>query len=233
MKYLLLVHVDGAEMARQTREESRRLGRDSLEYDRELERSGHYITSSALADPKEAVIVRRSGDGYATTDGPFAEVKEHLGEVILHADQDRSLWNRAQIEEGETLVRRALSMQRPGPYALQAAIAALHAADETDWTEIVALYDLLLQVAQSPVTALNRAVALGFASGFDAGLAAIDAVLPELGRYQPAHAARADFLRRLGRLDEAAVAYRHALELTTSETDKRFLENRLRESLHA
>ncbi|HEY9012329.1 MAG TPA: RNA polymerase sigma factor [Devosia sp.] len=155
------------------------------------------------------------------------------GDLILHADQDRSLWNRAQIEEGETLVRKALSMQRPGPYALQAAIAALHAADETDWTEILALYDLLLQVAPSPVTALNRAVALGFAHGFDGGLAAIDAVLPDLGRYQPAHAARADFLRRLGRLDDAAAEYRRALELTASETDRRFLENRLREVLHA
>ncbi|HEY9012328.1 MAG TPA: YciI family protein [Devosia sp.] len=88
MKYLLLVHLDSAEMAKQTQDEWRQLDRASLEYDRELERSGHYITSSALADPKEAVIVRRSGDGYATTDGPFAEVKEHLGGFIYIEARD-------------------------------------------------------------------------------------------------------------------------------------------------
>ncbi len=155
------------------------------------------------------------------------------GSLILHADQDRSLWNRAEIEEGETLVRKALTMQRPGPYALQAAIAALHAAETTDWEEIVLFYDLLLDTAPSPVAALNRAVAIGFARGFEAGLAAIDTVIAQLDTYQPAHAARADFLRRLGRDEEAAIAYRRALALTASDTDKRFLENRLREVLEA
>ena len=155
------------------------------------------------------------------------------GELILHADQDRRLWNRAQIAEGKELVRKALSMQRPGPYAIHAAIAALHAADETDWDELLVFHDMLLQPAPSPVGALNRAVVVGFASGFEAGLAAMDAVMGTLEGYQPAHAARADFLRRLGRRDEAATAYRRALELTTAETDKRFLENRLAEVLKA
>lgn len=155
------------------------------------------------------------------------------GSLILHADQDRGLWNRAQIAEGEGLVRKALSMQRPGPYAIQAAIAALHAADSTDWDEILVFYDMLLELAPSPVVVLNRAVALGFAQGFDTGLAAMDAVIAELATYQPAHAARADFLRRLGRSEEAAAAYRRALELTTSDTDKRFLQSRLAEVVDA
>lgn len=88
MKYLLLVHLDGSEMAKQTQEEWKKLDRDSLEYDRELERAGHYITSSALADPGEAVIVRRSDGGYSTTDGPFVEAKEHLGGFILVEARD-------------------------------------------------------------------------------------------------------------------------------------------------
>jgi RNA polymerase sigma-70 factor (ECF subfamily) len=154
------------------------------------------------------------------------------GELILHPDQDRALWNRAQIAEGEELVRKALSMQRPGPYALQAAIAALHAADQTDWDEILVFHDLLLRVAPTPVGALNRAVALGFARGFSDGLVAIDAVMSELSAYQPAHAARADFLRRLGHAAEAADAYRRALTLSSSETEKRFLQSRLDEVLN-
>jgi RNA polymerase sigma-70 factor (ECF subfamily) len=155
------------------------------------------------------------------------------GSLILHADQDRSLWNRTQIAEGEALVRKALAMQRPGPYALHAAIAALHAADETDWNEILLFHDLLQEAAPSPVGALNRAVALGFARGFEAGLAAIDTVMAELDGYQPAYAARADFLRRLERKTEAAAAYRRALELSTTEAEKRFIESRLAEILKA
>jgi RNA polymerase sigma-70 factor (ECF subfamily) len=155
------------------------------------------------------------------------------GSLILHADQDRGLWNRAQIAEGEAMVRKALSMQRPGPYAIQAAIAALHAADTTDWDEIIVFHDMLLEVAPSPVAALNRAVAIGFGRGFEAGLAEIDAVIAQLDNYQPAHSARADFLRRLGRRGEAADAYARALALTASDTDKRFLESRLREVLEA
>lgn len=155
------------------------------------------------------------------------------GSIVLFADQDRQLWDRAHIAEGEALVRQALALQRPGPYALQAAIAALHAADETDWAEIVLFHDLLLQVAPSPVAALNRAVALGFAKDFRIGLAAIEALLPELDTYQPAHAARADFLRRLGQAEAAAASYRRALDLSTSESEKRFLQSRLGEIVDA
>lgn len=155
------------------------------------------------------------------------------GSIVLHADQDRALWDRGKIAEGEALVRKALAMQRPGPYAIQAAIAALHAADETDWAEILLFHDLLLQVAPSPVAGLNRAVALGMAQGFAAGLAEIERLLPELESYQPAHAARADFLRRLGQAEAAAASYRRALELSTAETEKRFLESRLRELVDA
>lgn len=151
------------------------------------------------------------------------------GDLVLHAGQDRALWDRPMIAEGEALVRRALALQRPGAYALQAAIAALHAEDTTDWTEILALHDLLARIDASPVAALNRAVALGFARGFEAGLVAIEALLPALAHYQPAHVARADFLRRLGRGADAAESYRRALSLSVDESEKRFVANRLRE----
>lgn len=151
------------------------------------------------------------------------------GDLVLHADQDRALWDLPMIAEGEGLVRRALALQRPGAYALQAAIAALHAEDTTDWAEILALHELLGRLDVSPVAALNRAVALGFARGFEPGLAAIEALLPQLAAYQPAHVARADFLRRLGRRAEAAESYRRALSLSVDESEKRFVSNRLRE----
>lgn len=151
------------------------------------------------------------------------------GDLVLHADQDRALWDRPMIAEGEGLVRRALALQRPGAYALQAAIAALHAEDTTDWAEILALHELLARLDASPVAALNRAVALGFARGFEPGLAAIEALLPQLAAYQPAHVARADFLRRLGRRADAAESYRRALSLSVDESEKRFVSNRLRE----
>lgn len=154
---------------------------------------------------------------------------DQAGDLVLHADQDRALWDRAMIAQGDGLVRRALALQPPGAYALQAAIAALHAQDETDWPEILALHDLLAAVDPSPVAALNRAVALGFAVGFEAGLEAIDRLLPTLQNYQPAHAARADFLRRLGRRADAAESYRRAFSLSVDESEKRFVANRLRE----
>src|SRR6185436_14103880 len=152
------------------------------------------------------------------------------GELILLADQDRSLWNRAHIAEGLALVRRALSSQGAGPYALQAAIAAVHAeaatAADTDWAEIVGLYDLLLAATPSPVIELNRAVAVTMRDGPVAGLALIDALLVrgELADYHLAHSARADFCRRLGRNDDARASYRRALELVRQEPERRFLE---------
>jgi RNA polymerase sigma-70 factor, ECF subfamily len=155
------------------------------------------------------------------------------GELILLDEQDRSRWNRALIEEGAALVAAAFASQGVGPYSVQAAIAAVHAeaptAADTDWREIVGLYDLLLQLTPSPIVALNRTVALTMRDGPEAGLAALDALLAggALDRYQLAHAARADFCRRLGRNDEARAAYRRAIELTAQAPARRFLEKRL------
>jgi RNA polymerase sigma factor (sigma-70 family) len=157
------------------------------------------------------------------------------GRLLLLEEQDRSRWDGGAIAEGVALVREALRTRPPGRYALQAAIAAVHAEapswDDTDWREIVALYDVLTQVWPSPVVALNRAVAVGFACGAVAGLAALDALggEPQLAGYGYLPAARADFLRRLGRRDEARDAYEEALLLTENAVEQRFLAGRLRE----
>jgi RNA polymerase sigma-70 factor, ECF subfamily len=157
------------------------------------------------------------------------------GDIVLLDEQDRSLWDRAQITEGLTLVRRALASRRFGPYTLQAAIAAAHAeattAESTDWSRIVGTYDLLLEAEPTPVIELNRAAAVAMRDGPAAGLALVDTILArgELADYQPAHAARADLCRRLGRVREARAAYRRALELTNQGAARRFLERRLSE----
>ena len=157
------------------------------------------------------------------------------GELILLENQDRSLWNRALIEEGSRLVRTALETRRFGPYTLQAAISAVHAeaphAAATDWTEIVGLYDALLRMDDSPVIELNRAVAVAMRDGPEAGLVSIDAILGrgDLKDYRLAHAARAEFCRRLGRTADALAAYRKALALTRQEPERRFLERRIAE----
>lgn len=162
------------------------------------------------------------------------------GEIVLLEDQDRSLWNRAHIDDGLALVERALSSRALGdralgPYAIQAAIAAVHAearsAAATDWTQIVGLYDLLARIDPSPVVALNRAVAVAMCDGAAAGLALIDAILNngDLHEYHLAHAARADLCRRLGRTQESRAAYERALELTRQEPERRFLARRLNE----
>jgi RNA polymerase sigma-70 factor (ECF subfamily) len=157
------------------------------------------------------------------------------GDIVLLEAQDRSLWNRAAIEEGLALTRRALASRRFGPYTLQAAIAAEHArapsADLTDWGRIVSTYELLLQVEPSPVIELNRAAAVAMRDGAAAGLALVEAILArgELADYQPAHAARADLCRRLGRVGEARDSYHRALELTQQAAARRFFERRLEE----
>jgi RNA polymerase sigma-70 factor (ECF subfamily) len=157
------------------------------------------------------------------------------GDLILLADQNRSLWNRAEIAEGQKLVERALSSRRFGPYTLQAAIAAVHAeamdAAATDWAQIVALYSLLARVEPSPVVELNRAVAVAMRDGPEAGLKLIDAILArgDLSDYHLAHAARADLCRRLGKTVEARSSYERALALTRQEPERRFLERRLSE----
>jgi RNA polymerase sigma factor (sigma-70 family) len=155
------------------------------------------------------------------------------GRMLLLEEQDRSRWDRRAIAEGTALVREALRARPPGRYALQAAIAAVHAEspswEDTDWHEIVALYGVLEQLWPSPVVELNRAVAIGFACGADAGLAALDALAgePQLAGYGYLPAARADFLRRLGRVDEAREAYTEALFLTENAVERTFLTARL------
>jgi RNA polymerase sigma factor (sigma-70 family) len=155
------------------------------------------------------------------------------GQLLLLADQDRSRWDRGAIAEGVALVREALRRRPPGRFALMAAIAAVHAEaarwDNTDWRELVGLYDLLIDIWPSPVVALNRAVAVGFASGPSEGLAALDALAtePQLAGYAYLASARADFLRRLGRTEEARIAYEEALLLTENAVERRFLADRL------
>lgn len=157
------------------------------------------------------------------------------GDLVLLDDQDRSLWHREQISEGCALVQRALSSRRFGPYTLQAAIAAVHAeaasATETDWTQIVGLYDVLLRIDPSPVIQLNRAAAVAMRDGPAAGLALIDAILArgELADYHLAHAARAELSRRIGNTGEARLAYTKALAFARQEPERRFLERRLAE----
>jgi len=149
------------------------------------------------------------------------------GELVLLEDQDRALWNRGRIDEGLRLLDRALQLRRPGPYQLQAAIAALHTEPQTDWTQIAALYEELDRHAPSPVVELNHAVAVAMADGPEHGLELLrDLPLDEYHLY---HAARADLLRRLERLEEAAAAYRRALELAQTEPERRFLSQRLAE----
>jgi len=162
------------------------------------------------------------------------------GDLVLLADQDRRLWDRSAIEEGLELVRQALRAPRYGSYAVQAAIAALHAqaptAEETDWAEIAGLYDVLLEIDASPVVELNRAVAVAMRDGAAAGLALVDAIVARgaLEKYHLVHAARADLLARLGRRDGAVTAYERALSLVSQAPERRFIERRiteLRESL--
>jgi RNA polymerase sigma-70 factor (ECF subfamily) len=157
------------------------------------------------------------------------------GDLVLLEDQDRALWEREKIAEGRELANRALSSGRFGPYTIQAAISAVHAeapaAAATDWAQIVALYDVLLRAAPSPVVELNRAVAVAMRDGPSAGLALIDAILArgELADYHLAHAGRADLCRRLGKTRDARASYERALELAQQEPERRFLKRRLSE----
>jgi RNA polymerase sigma-70 factor (ECF subfamily) len=157
-------------------------------------------------------------------------VDAHGGLVTLE-EQDRTRWDARAIAEGSALVESALRGKGYGPYALEAAIAGLHAqattAGATDWPQIAALYSVLLEVKPTPVVMLNRAVAIAMADGVERGLALLEKL--HLPRYHLLPAARADLLRRLHRFDEAAAAYREALALVTHDVERRFLERRLRE----
>lgn len=169
------------------------------------------------------------------TDARRSTRVDEAGRLVLLADQDRSRWDRAEIAQGIGLVHEALRTRPPGRFALQAAIAAVHAEaptwEATDWTELVALYDALLELWPSPVVALNRAVAVGFAHGPAAGLAALDLLAdePQLATYAYLAASRADFLRRLGRDADARIAYEEAIALTDNDVERGFLEGRLAE----
>jgi RNA polymerase sigma-70 factor (ECF subfamily) len=150
------------------------------------------------------------------------------GELILLEDQDRSLWNLERIEEGRRVLTRAARLRRVGTYQLQAAIASVHAEETTDWSSIAELYERLARLAPSPIVELNRAVAVAMARSADEGLDLI-ARIEGLDDYHLLHAARADLLRRLGRRDEAAGAYRRALSLAPNPVERAFLERRLSE----
>ena len=163
-----------------------------------------------------------------------ARLDEHR-ELVLMENQDRSKWDRSAITEGVALLREALHLRPPGRFALMAAIAAVHdessSWSDTGWQEILGLYDLLLEKWPSPVVKLNRAIAVGFAVGYAEGLAELDALgaEPQLARYPYLAAARADFLARLGRLEDARTAFEEALILTENDTERRFLQTRLSE----
>ena len=158
------------------------------------------------------------------------------GELVLLEDQDRSRWDHDMIDEGLAVLHTAMGADRPGPYQVQAAIAALHARaprpEDTDWPQIAALYRVLSERQPSPVVELNRIVAVAMADGAPTALPHLDALGPELDDYYLFHSTRADLLRRLDRLDEAAAAYRRALDLVTNPAERRFLEARLSEAAH-
>ena len=153
---------------------------------------------------------------------------QRTASLVLLADQDRSRWNRALIREGQALVRRCLARNQPGPYQLQAAINAVHSdartAADTDWRQILMLYDQLMAVAPTPVVALNRAVAVAEVEGPHAALTLVDGL--DLDRYYLFHAIRADLLRRLGRSSEAARAYDAAIERCENTAERDFLQRR-------
>jgi len=153
------------------------------------------------------------------------------GDLVPLAEQDRGRWDRSLIDEGQEIVRACLRWNRPGPYQIQAAIQAVHAdaptAAEIDWEQVVQLYDQLMAISPSPVVALNRAVAVAEVDGADAALALVDELEPDLADYHLFHAVRADLLRRLGRLDDAANEYEAAIDRTDSAAERTFLQGRL------
>jgi RNA polymerase sigma-70 factor (ECF subfamily) len=155
------------------------------------------------------------------------EARFRNGELVLLDDQNRSLWNHTQIAEGQRLLERAIALHGNGPYVLQAAIASLHVDAQPDWAEIAALYGRLAELTHSPVVELNHAIAVGEAEGADAGLLLVDGL--DLDEFQYLHSTRADLLRRLGRTDDARLAYERALELAQTDPERRFLARRVAE----
>jgi RNA polymerase sigma-70 factor (ECF subfamily) len=214
-----------------------RLGADEDDHGAHVEDAAPSGVAVLDGDPLEVAVSVELADDVTEQDLDPGVAVDAIAEVAGHGalddEQDRSLWNREQIGAGSALVERALSSRRFGPYTLQAAIAAVHAeapsAAATDWAQIVGLYDVLARADPSPVVALNRAVAVAMRDGPEAGLVLIDAILArgDLVDYRFAHSARADLLRRLGRMAEARVSYERALALTSQEPERRFLARRL------
>jgi RNA polymerase sigma-70 factor (ECF subfamily) len=182
----------------------------------------HLMPDEAEAHGLEALMLVQDSRGEARVAG---------GAIVLLEEQDRSLWDRDEIAAGKAALDRAIVLRRPGPYQLQAAIAALHTEPETDWRQIAVLYAELLRHTPSPVVELNRAVAVAMAEGPQRGLELMDSL--SLERYHLFHSARAELLRRLDRRAEAADAYRRALELAEREPERRYLEQRLMECVAA
>jgi len=153
-------------------------------------------------------------------------------DLVLLRDQDRSMWDRAMIEEGQAIVRACIHRGRPGPYQLQAAIQAVHAAadsfEATDWPQIVTLYNQLVSVMPTPVVALNRAIAVAEVEGPGPALVMIDAIAPDLENYHLLHAARGTILHRLGRRDDARAAFERAADLAVTEADRQFLVKQIK-----
>jgi RNA polymerase sigma-70 factor (ECF subfamily) len=155
------------------------------------------------------------------------EARFRDGELVLLADQDRSLWNQEQLAQGRAVLDRALALRGRGPYVLQAAIASLQAEERIDWNEVAALYGQLAQITHSPVVELNRAVAVAEAGRTEQALEIVEQLA--LGDYQYLHSTRGELLRRLGRPDEARAAFERALALARSEPERRFLAGRIAE----
>jgi RNA polymerase sigma-70 factor, ECF subfamily len=155
------------------------------------------------------------------------EARFRNGDLVLLDDQDRALWDAEQIADGRAVLDRSLALRGRGPYVMQAAIASLHADEPRDWPQIAALYGQLSRLTDSPVVELNRAVAVAEAEGPEAGLAIVEAI--DLDEYRYLHSTRAELLRRLGRVEDARIAYERALQLAHTDTERRFLERQLSE----
>jgi RNA polymerase sigma-70 factor (ECF subfamily) len=185
-------------------------------------RLGRVLAELAPQEPEVHALLALMLINDARRDARFAD-----GAVVRLSDQDRSLWDDEQLAAGRVALARAMTLGGRGPYLLQAAIASLHADEPPDWAQIAALYGELARVTDSPVVELNRAVALAETDGPEAALALVEQL--ELDEYHYLHAARADLLRRLGRIDEARAAYERALELVHADAERRFLERQLAE----
>jgi len=195
-------------------------GRGSVDLSAEAIRLGRSLVELMPDEAEAHALLSLMLLGHARTAARFMD-----RELVLLDDQDRSLWDQHQIDEGRQLLERALALHGNGPYVIQAAIADLHLQVPRDWEEIELLYQRLEHITSSPVVAMNRAIAVAELEGPQAALALLDR--PELDDYRYYHSTRADLLRRLGRDEEARAAYARALELTQPGPEQRFLERRL------